>query len=124
MDTLPKEDLTPGVLKQREQFAAGLKNAKKQLAKPEVPTVMVVKSAAGKLPWELAQNERAKLDLSTMEGRRSSVSNSFLPSVALKHVICFIWQVWVILEAYDVSFTSHIAVLRELTCEQRTFRWA
>jgi hypothetical protein len=77
VDTLPKEDLTPAALKQREQYAAGLNNAKKQLAKPEKPDVVVIESAAGKMPWELAQKERAKLDLSTMEGRRSSVSTFF-----------------------------------------------
>jgi hypothetical protein len=77
VDTLPKEDLAPAALKQREQYATGLENAKKQLAKPKMPAAVIMKSEAGKMPWDMAQQERAKLDLSTLEGRRSSVSTFF-----------------------------------------------
>jgi hypothetical protein len=77
LDTLPKENLTAGELKQREQYTAALNAAKGRVAKPETPDVLVWEGGKGKMPWDLAQKERVHLDLSSLEGRSSSVSTVF-----------------------------------------------
>jgi hypothetical protein len=74
LDTLPNESLVPGELKQREQYAAELMAAKGRLAQWENPRVVVWKSGEGKMPWDLAQEVRSQLDVSTPDGIRSSMS--------------------------------------------------
>jgi hypothetical protein len=78
LDTLPNENLTLGELKQWEQSTAGLRAAKGQLAQGETPEFVAWKSGEGKRPWDLAQEMRLQLDLSTLDGRCSSVSWFFL----------------------------------------------
>ena len=78
LDTLPKENLTPSAMKQREQYIAGLAAAKRRLSRVDEPEVIVVEQAKGKMPWDLAQKERVTLDLSSVEGRRSSVSPNLI----------------------------------------------
>jgi hypothetical protein len=73
LDTLPKENLTPGELKQREQYDERLMTAKRWLSNWVTPEV-VWKSGEGKMPWDLAQEVCSQLDLSTLDSIRSSVS--------------------------------------------------
>jgi hypothetical protein len=72
LDTLPKENLTPGELKQREQYQHGLKNAKAVEAAAQATHVGINVRAGTEMPWDVAG--RMIPALRSQEMAKSSVS--------------------------------------------------
>lgn len=68
LDALPKENLTPSELKQRSQYTASLKAAKR-------PRVIRLGGNAGIAPWECAKAMKPELLQRPQETVNSSVSN-------------------------------------------------
>jgi stress-induced-phosphoprotein 1 len=64
---LPKENLNPGELKQKEQYEAGLKTASE-------PQVIKISGAAGGMPWDCAKALKPELISRRAEMVTSSVS--------------------------------------------------
>ena len=69
LDSLPKENLSPGELKQKEQYEAGIKAARE-------PRVIQISGAAGRMPWDYAKAMKPELINRKHEMAASSVSPS------------------------------------------------
>jgi hypothetical protein len=67
LDSLPKENLSPGEIKQKEQYQAGLKAASE-------PRVINISGGAGSMPWDCAKAMKPDLILRGQEMATSSVS--------------------------------------------------
>jgi hypothetical protein len=81
LDALPKTNLTPAELKQKEQYTASLKKAKERLEEclSTPAKVVVVNSNAGKLPWQVAEDMLPELRAAGPAGYTSSVSTAPSP---------------------------------------------
>jgi stress-induced-phosphoprotein 1 len=66
LDSLPKENLSPGELKQKDQYEAGLKAASE-------PQVIKFSKGAGSMPWECARAIKPELIARRHEMVTSSV---------------------------------------------------
>src|ERR1700691_5387385 len=67
LDSLPKENLSPGEIKQKEQYQAGLKAASE-------PRVINISGGARSMPWDCAKAMKPDLILRGQEMATSSVS--------------------------------------------------
>jgi hypothetical protein len=67
LDSLPKGNLTPAELKQRDQYSAGLKEAKR-------PRIIRMSGIAEKAPWQCAAAMKPELIERKYEAVNSSVS--------------------------------------------------
>jgi hypothetical protein len=78
VDTLPKENLTPTELKQKEQYETGLKTAMLALSKAEnsssIPRGIVVNQASNTFPWQAAAEMAHELEVAGAAMATSSVS--------------------------------------------------
>lgn len=73
LDTLPKDNLTPAQLKQREQYETGLKAAKLK-AEPDTPSrVITIPATSGQHPWQVAKAMEPELQTQGINLVRSSV---------------------------------------------------
>ncbi|KAF8843782.1 hypothetical protein BDN67DRAFT_896356 [Paxillus ammoniavirescens] len=74
LDALPKTNLTPAELKQKEQYTASLKKAKERLEESlSTPAnVVVINSNGGKLPWQVAEDMLPELRAAGPAGYTSS----------------------------------------------------
>jgi hypothetical protein len=67
---LPKENLSPGELKQKEQYEAGIKAARE-------PRVIHISGAAGRMPWDYAKAMKPEL----INRKHEMVASSVGPGV-------------------------------------------
>jgi hypothetical protein len=80
INTLPKENLTPTELKQKEQYEDGLKAAllAKRKAKDEPLQTIHVPKGSHKFPWTIAVEMRPELERAKELMMSSSVSFKYL----------------------------------------------
>jgi hypothetical protein len=80
IDTLPKDNLSPVEIKQKEQYQTGWKAAmaRKQELENKRPPVITLKEYAGKAPWDKAKAMMPELERKGVAMAHSSVRTSIL----------------------------------------------
>jgi hypothetical protein len=104
INTLPKENLTPPKLKQKEQYEDGLKAALLAQSKADSRSrAFQIPNSSHKFPWTIAVEMRPELERARELMFSSSVSFKYLLVVVLFYFI-LVQQAWVILGAYEVRY--------------------